>query len=313
MDIRWNYRVGAPALTVPPFDNIGAQWIPEWSDGVFRQSVARILHDAQVRVLGYGLVKRVRPGQTPSLTPPTLLVTSDVSVDGQYSAWKVAVSDLRLLFDKANREDIMVGFTDIRTADEVPSAPLTDCAPELVAAWECYRPALLDDIQERQWLTADIVLREIGELHPIRAPTLLITAQDADSAIWWDKILPHIRQQLPQAMEVDLLYAPHLAMQTSRDEEEAEEPYVRPAIYSTMQDYDAIVEMGASIGVEQPDNSGTVGAVLVLKDAAGNETNCALTNHHVVATHDPTSVINRGMSLDVRTHQPDWLTLESRT
>ena len=173
-------------------------------------------------------------------------------MDGQHSAWKVAVSDLRLLFDKANREDIMVGFTDIRTADEVPSAPLTDCAPELVAAWECYRPALLDDIQERQWLTADIVLREIGELHPIRAPTLLITAQDADSAIWWDKILPHIRQQLPQTMEVDLLYAPHLDMQTSGDEEEAEEPDVYPAIYSTMQDYDAMVEMGASIGVEQP-------------------------------------------------------------
>jgi len=114
-------------------------------------------------------------------------------------------------------------------------------------------------------------------------------------------------------MEVDLLYAPHLAMQTSGDEEEAEEPRVRPAIYSTMQDYDAIVEMGASIGVEQPDNSGTVGAVIVLKDAAGNETNCALTNHHVVATHDPKSVINSGMSLDVRTHQPDWLTLESTT
>ncbi|KAI4631972.1 uncharacterized protein J4E87_002679 [Alternaria ethzedia] len=267
------------------------------NDGVSRQSVARILHDAQVRVLGYGLVKRVRPGQTPSLTPRTLLVTSDVSVDGQYSAWKVAVSDLRLLFDKANREDITVELTDIRTADGVPSAPLTDCAPELVAAWECYRPALLEDIQERQWLTADIVLREIGELQPIRAPTLLITAQDADSAIWWDRILPHIRQLLPQTMEVDLLYAPHLAMQTSGDEEEAEEPRVRPAIYSTMQDYDAIVEMGASIGVEQPDNSGTVGAVLVLKDAAGNETNCALTNHHVVATHDPTSVINRGMSI----------------
>jgi len=118
------------------------------------------------------------------------------------------VSDLRLLFDKANREDITVEITDIRTADGVPSAPLTDCAPELVAAWECYRPALLEDIQEQQWLTADIVLREIGELHPIRAPTLLITAQDADSAIWWDKILPHIRQQLPQTMEVDLLYAP---------------------------------------------------------------------------------------------------------
>ncbi|KAI4611190.1 hypothetical protein J4E83_008133 [Alternaria metachromatica] len=259
---------------------------------------ARILQDAQVRVLGYGLVKRVRPGQTPSLTPLTLLVTSDVSVDEQYSAWKVAVSDLRLLFDKANREDLTIEITDIRTADGVPSSPLTDCAPELVAAWECYRPALLEDIQEQQWLTADVVLREIGELHPIRAPTLLITAQDADSAIWWDKILPHIRQQLPQTMEVDLLYTPHLDMQTSGHEEEAEEPYVRPAICSTMQDYDAIVEMGASIGVEQPDNSGTVGAVIVLKDAAGNETNCALTNHHVVATHDPKSVINSVLDAD---------------
>jgi len=64
-----------------------------------------------------------------------------------------------------------------------------------------------------------------------------------------------------------------------------------------LQCYGAIVEMGASIGVEQPDNSGTVGTVIVLKDAAGNETNCALINHHVVATHDPKSVINSAISV----------------
>jgi hypothetical protein len=59
-----------------------------------------------------------------------------------------------------------------------------------------------------------------------------------------------------------------------------------------MQNYDWVVQMGSSMGVHQPANSGTVSAVIRLRDANGEETNCALTNHHVVATLEGKSIIN---------------------
>jgi len=294
IDARWSHRVGSPALAVPPFDTVGAQKTSEWKDVAFRLKVVHVLENAHVRVLGYDLVRRVRPGQDASQTPLTLLVTSDVSLEGQYSAWKVAVYDLRSLLDRASREDIVVEITDIKTAEGVVSTPLVGCTPELIIAWNHFQPSLLEEIQAQQWLAADIVLREIGELHPVSVPTLLITAKDADLAIWWDDIVPRLYQLLPPTMDLEILYAPHLTMQTSSDDQDAEDSDVRPNIYSTMDDYDGTVQMGASMGVDQPANSGsgTVGAVVRLKDAKGHETLCALTNHHVVATRQGNSVIN---------------------
>jgi hypothetical protein len=77
-------------------------------------------------------------------------------------------------------------------------------------------------------------------------------------------------------MELDLLYSPHLTLQTPSDDHGVEDSGLRPDIYSTMQDYDPVVQMGSSIGVHQPANSGTVSAVIRLRDANGDETNCGL-------------------------------------
>jgi hypothetical protein len=60
-----------------------------------------------------------------------------------------------------------------------------------------------------------------------------------------------------------------------------------------MQDYDRVVHMGSSMGVHEPANSGTVSAVIRLRDANGEETNCVLTNYHVVATLKGKSIINK--------------------
>jgi hypothetical protein len=39
IDTRWSHRVGSPALTVPPFDTVGAQTTLEWKDVEFRSEV----------------------------------------------------------------------------------------------------------------------------------------------------------------------------------------------------------------------------------------------------------------------------------
>jgi hypothetical protein len=277
---------------VPPFHTVGAQTIPEWRDEKFRSEVVSILEHAQVRVLGFELVRRVRPGQELSQTPLTLLVLSDASFEAQNLAWEDAVCRLRSLLDNAKREDIIVEISDIKTAYEVVSAPLVGCSQKLPDDWHEFQPDLLKEINGQEWLAVDIVSREIGELHPVSAPTLLITASDADLAIWWDIILPRLRERLPSRMELDLLYSPHLTLQTPSDNQGVEDSGLRPDIYSTMQDYDPDVQMGSSIGVHQSANSGTVSAVIKLRDANGDETNCALTKHHVVATIDQKSIIN---------------------
>ncbi|EFQ93688.1 hypothetical protein CFE70_002850 [Pyrenophora teres f. teres 0-1] len=293
IDTRWSHRVGSPALTVPPFKTVEAQTIPKWKDVEFRSEIVSILDHAQVRVLGYGLVRRVRPGQEVSQTPLTLLVISDASIKTQYAAWEVAVRHLRSLFDNIKREDIIIEISDIKTAHEVVSAPLIGCTPELINAWHEFQPFLLREIDGQEWLAVDIVHREIGDLYPVSAPTLFITARDADLAIWWDIILPRLRERLPSPMELDLLYSSHLTLRTPSDEQVTEDSGFRPSIYSTMQDYDRVVQMGSSIGVDQPANSGTVSAVIRLRDANGKETECALTNHHVVATCEAKSIINK--------------------
>jgi hypothetical protein len=292
IDTRWSHRVGSPVLTVPPFDTVEAQTTHEWKDVGFRGEIVSVLEHAQVKVLGYDLVRRVRPGQEVSQTPLTLLVISDASIKSQYSAWKVAVKHLRLLLNKNNREDIIVEISDIKTAHEVVLAPLVDCTPELINAWHEFQPALLKEIDGQKWLAVDIVRREIGDIHPVSAPTVFITARDADLAIWWDIILPRLRERLPSPMELDLLYSPHLTLQTPSDGQDVEDASLRPNIYSTMQDYARDVQMGSSMGVHEPANSGTVSAVIRLRDANGEETNCALTNHHVVATLEGKSIIN---------------------
>ncbi|KNG46891.1 hypothetical protein DDE82_009029 [Stemphylium lycopersici] len=163
IDTRWSHRVGSPALTVPPFDTVEAQTTLEWKDMEFRSEVVSVLEHAQVRVLGYDLVRRVRPGQEVSQTPLTLLVISDASIKTQYSAWEVAVRHLRSLLDKIKREDIIVEIADIKTAHGVVSAPLIGCTPELINAWHEFQPALLKEIDGQEWLAVDIVHREISE------------------------------------------------------------------------------------------------------------------------------------------------------
>jgi hypothetical protein len=197
IDKRWSHRVGSPALMVPPFHTVGAQTIPEWRDEKFRSEVVSILEHAQVRVLGFELVRRVRPGQELSQTPLTLLVLSDASFEAQNLAWEDAVCRLRSLLDNAKREDIIVEISDIKTAYEVVSAPLVGCSQKLLDDWHEFQPDLLKEINGQEWLAVDIVSREIGELHPVSAPTLLITASDADLAIWWDIIIPRLRERLP--------------------------------------------------------------------------------------------------------------------
>jgi hypothetical protein len=152
---------------------------------------------------------------------------------------------------------------------------------------------LLKEIDGRKWLAVDIVRRGIGDLHPVSAPTVFITAKDADLAKWWDIILPRLRERLPSPIELDLLYSPHLPLQTPSDGQGAEDAGLCPNIYNTMQYYDRVVQTGSSMGVHEPANCGTVSAVIRLRDANGEETNCVLTNHHVVATLEGKSIINK--------------------
>jgi hypothetical protein len=155
---------------------------------------------------------------------------SDASIKTQYSVWKVAVWHLRLLLDKNKSEDIIVEIADIKTAHEMVSALLVGYTPELINAWHKVQPALLKEFHGQKWLAVDIVSREIGDLHPVSAPTVFITARDADLVIWWDIILPRLRERLPSPMELDLLYSPHLTLQTPSDGQGAEDAGLRPNI-----------------------------------------------------------------------------------
>jgi len=66
------------------------------------------------------------------------------------------------------------------------------------------RPAILDTIKSHSWKAIGIQHRGIREEQmPI---TLVITADDANSSIWWSDTIPNLENLLKGSVQIELLF-----------------------------------------------------------------------------------------------------------
>ncbi|KAH7562998.1 hypothetical protein J3E72DRAFT_186700 [Bipolaris maydis] len=288
MDTSCSYRVAIPAPLTQPLDWEPVNKIPYWDFTQFHKDVHQILKNANVVVCAQRLVKRFRPGMVSA--PTTLLIESDLSIDGQYMCWKTGAESLRHFLDYKGLEQFLIEIIDSKAAYGSFGSALLECRPELFTSWQAFVPTLLKEIKERNWLAIDVVTREFGTKDPFQIPTVLITTKDSEDEIWRQRIIPRLRCLLPIDMDIDILHGSKLSHATSSqrpDDETATEDCTEDAsplpIHCTMADYSDLVEMGSSIGLDKPANTATVGAVVKLCDSEGKETTCGLTNHHVIA------------------------------
>ncbi|EMD86568.1 hypothetical protein COCC4DRAFT_200423 [Bipolaris maydis ATCC 48331] len=288
MDTSCSYRVAIPAPLTQPLDWEPVNEIPYWDFTQFHKDVHQILKDANVVVCAQRLVKRFRPGMVSA--PTTLLIESDLSIDGQYMCWKTGAKRLRNFLDNHGLEQLLVEIIDSKAAYLFSAGPLLDCRPGLFANWRLFVPTLLEEIKEQKWLAIDVVSREFGTKFPIHVPTVLITTKDPENEIWRQKIIPRLRYCLPPDMDIDILYGSqlsHAASSTQPDNHTAMESPIEDAsplaIHCTLMDYSNVVQIGSSIGLDQSSSSATISAVVKLRNSEGKETTCGLTNHHAIA------------------------------
>ncbi|KAJ5051213.1 hypothetical protein J3E74DRAFT_469662 [Bipolaris maydis] len=211
--------------------------------------------------------------------PTTLLIESDLSIDGQYMCWKTGAKRLRNFLDNHGLEQLLVEIIDSKAAYLFSAGPLLDCRPGLFANWRLFVPTLLEEIKEQKWLAIDVVSREFGTKFPIHVPTVLITTKDPENEIWRQKIIPRLRYCLPPDMDIDILYGSqlsHAASSTQPDNHTAMESPIEDAsplaIHCTLMDYSNVGQIGSSIGLDQSSSSATISAVVKLR----NKKNCPI-------------------------------------
>ncbi|KAF1837526.1 hypothetical protein BDW02DRAFT_586626 [Decorospora gaudefroyi] len=222
MDTRSPYRVGSPALSSRSLNTIRLQSVPQWQ---------------------WTDVESI---------PLTWLITSDLSVDGQYTCWISAAAPLRRLLDASGHEIIPSESTDQRSCT-------TTCNPDLISNWESFIPTLLAEIEKRDWLAVDVVDREFGIEAPFKVPTVFVTTKDADNELWRHDIIPRLRTHLPVPFDIDIFHASTLSYGVSGEETRSERDPQDPDIplHSTIADYSPVVHMGASMGLDNPRNTAT--------------------------------------------------------
>ncbi|KAJ4361894.1 hypothetical protein N0V83_010835 [Neocucurbitaria cava] len=304
VDSRLTYRVGSPILPVLPLDTIDAERGQLWRSG-FHEHVSRIMRDEKVYVHYIMPVKRVRKGGNAQAAPTTILVVSDASLPEQWQNWKQATTTLRQMLRRTDRDDFVIEIIDVKSQWGVCATPVEAGDHDTVHAWDKVRRSLLEEISDRDWISVDVIRRKIGVDAPRNDPTVCITARDADDEAWWHTTLPRLRLLLSPAFDIDLFHSTDILNTVAGNESTASkgDNRSRPQIYSTMESYQDRVVMGASIGVEGYDASGTAGTSIELCTTEGETIHCALTNHHVIAKAEELSKacpIGHSMSPDHR-------------
>ncbi|KAJ4371127.1 hypothetical protein N0V83_004343 [Neocucurbitaria cava] len=285
IDTRVTYRIGSPLLPAQPVHTIWRLSIAEWWKDGFRQEVDKILREDNVYVKQLGVVKRVQRGNDAQTIPKTILIVSDISVPDQRENWKRATSNLRALLRSRGRDELFIEIIDAKAVFGITSAAIGDDDSATVTAWKNMSRQFLEEVSDRDWLTIDVVHRKVGEHVPKKIPTICITASDALDAVWWDETIPRLRDVASPNFEIDLFYATHV-LNTMDEHERIEDEDEGSEIFATIESYRNDVQMGASIGVDNSNTSGTVSACVELCTPKGEKIMCALTNHHVAATSD---------------------------
>ncbi|PGH16505.1 hypothetical protein AJ80_05190 [Polytolypa hystricis UAMH7299] len=153
------------------------------------------------------------------------------------------------------------------------NAPLRCISPDdpIVREWEeTQKERVLRMIDDLEWQTVDVFHCGTAIEKDECPVTVIISAWDATSDVWWEHVLPHIRAEC--GLEVRLLQAS--SMQATSPDDAA----TRLAVEA----FTGPLAIGGSLGPLGENGTGTLGGFIKLEWPDGKTEWLGLTNHHVV-------------------------------
>lgn len=289
IDDRHPLRIGTQMLPTLPVETIWADGFPDSTyDGEYQElspdnllMIHRILDECRVENIRINLEFRVRQG-TPIVDGqlPTITIVSDIEKGGGRNAWILAARTIRAeLRDQGLPLSIEI-LDHTAFQDTIITRPILSQERDLIKKFQSLLPEILNRVEDHDWRTLDFLHRGPREYRC--RPTLVIGAKDPDDEKWWNQTLPTLRSLLSPGVDVELRFVDDiLAVITAKKDRWHDKRAIVGGPFVTMDDYEELIGMGSSCGVDGKDWSGTIGGMVQLSQ--GSETiTCAITNHHVL-------------------------------
>ncbi|KAF1998579.1 hypothetical protein P154DRAFT_577921 [Amniculicola lignicola CBS 123094] len=216
----------------------------------------------------------------------TLLVISKATEESAL-VWALAVTQIRKHFNTIGL-NYEIEIIDQRAHEGLHTMAI-DPIQLNVNNWnEEILPTILQHLNERKWLSVDILRREHPLAKDLFPMSVVISAQDADNQDWWENILPGLRRYLNtnkmSHVQIVVLFLQDLflcdGIQTPPNME------LLHTVYGEKDEW----PMGASCSRAGVQSSGTLGCRVVLQ-SEDKSLYMGLTNFHVLKGSNTSSVV----------------------
>ncbi|KAF2108556.1 hypothetical protein BDV96DRAFT_652807 [Lophiotrema nucula] len=260
IDRRLPYRIGSPWLPVLPVLTTDIDDIEAILPNKSQIAIGDILRRLSINASFAGFVHRHNRGQATNRNTVTLLIVSELKTEQDIEKCETAVH--RICENAAqSRSNCAVEIIDCQAFPaHLPVFPIPETSQHLVAVWNSLLPQLQTLIESRQWVTIDGMLQR--RPHSVPRPTAIISAKDANDSIWWDELLPDIRELfLKNNWDFDVALL-HLDRSPLSGDEARGDRVDEPEIHEGW--YENPVGVGSSCGIAGSESSGTLGGRFVL-------------------------------------------------
>ncbi|KAH8730967.1 hypothetical protein GQ44DRAFT_823101 [Phaeosphaeriaceae sp. PMI808] len=307
IDSRLPYRVGYPKLPAYPvysavFTMEQELYFPSLDEHI--KVIRDILSKHNVTLIDHMTAYRVSRSSRileDYAHNPTLMLVADYEHDHRHQ-WVKAAQKIRTHLAQSG---IHRSFELVDPSSEKhKTSPILSEDHELIADWNEVHPKFLSMIEDRNWKAIDVLYRDFPSRGML--PTVIISAQDANSHILWDSTLSSLRQLLQVhnlTLDIVVLYLENitLAMADTPDTPTVADSLDRdvpsPHIPEDFRSADARIQwefygeefsMGTSCALANSNGSGTLGGRITLKkDSATLE--LGITNYHIFRSAFPVS------------------------
>ncbi|PSN64905.1 hypothetical protein BS50DRAFT_635746 [Corynespora cassiicola Philippines] len=285
IDLRVPGRVGCPILPPFPVENRFDR-SKELDPDKFLEingSVYDVLKNYSESIVnGYSIFSsfRVNPGVAADPDHLTLVIVANSKYEDKYEAdWVEAVKKIRkVLQDEYELNWNVELIAKQLVYDVVKSFLIPETEHDLIQGWNKARPDFVAKIEEHDWIKVDVMNRGYNQ-HEAR-PTIVVSARDAGSDVWWNSTLPALHQvlkthNLPPNVQIELRFLQGLSLMATDGQG------TEPSFQVRENFYEDDMDMGTSCSTSQSNASGTLGGRIQLKTKS-SVLDLGLTAYHVL-------------------------------
>jgi hypothetical protein len=242
IDTRLPYRIGYPKLPVLPVKGLSP--VEDWDTYIphfiyYGKHIRQILERHKVHFCNFRLEHRFNDGYEYNEDLPTILILASfkpTSRDTIYNhGWIQGVREIREFLHAAEIYNPVELIDPKAYSDALWPSPILPSDHEIIEESKEIVPDVLQAISKQDWVSVDVFHRDYPHTPPevpevafvtendmlnfpdlprsYKKPTLIISARDANEDVWWDKILPQLRQKLKN-LDVVVLFLQDISLTT---------------------------------------------------------------------------------------------------